>query len=122
MPSRGVSSALVFAATCLLDTSKAFMVVTKTSTSSSSSNGNNNDNKWTKKVDNSHKVPMGSTSGFGAALLLPHVKGSGAESVVNLPRVPSAIDHAQRKSRGNSCSPLHFGLHDILTDFQEVGL
>eukprot|EP00904_Undaria_pinnatifida_P005208 jgi/Undpi1/1817/HiC_scaffold_12.g05204.m1 len=100
MLGRGAISALVVAISCLLNTSKAF-VTAPTMTSSSSNN-----NKWTKKNDAPSKAPVGSSTGFGLGQTLPQVRGFGAGSAANLPRVPSAKDYAERKSRGDACPPL----------------
>ena len=100
MLGRGAISALVVAISCLLNTSKAF-VTAPTMTSSSSNN-----NKWTKKNDAPSKAPVGSSTGFGLGQTLPQVRGFGAGSAANLPRVPSAKDYAEIKSRGDACPPL----------------
>ena len=104
MLGRGAISALVVAISCLLNTSKAF--VTAPTMTSSSSNNNNHSNKWTEKSDAPSKAPVGSSTGFGLGQTLPQVRGFGAGSVANLPRVPSAKDYAERKSRGDLCPPL----------------
>ena len=105
MLGRGAISALVVAISCLLHTSKAF-VTAPTMTSSSSNNNNHSNNKFTKKNDAPSKAPVGSSTGFGLGQTLPQVRGFGAGSVANLPRVPSAKDYAERKCRGDACPPL----------------
>ena len=99
MTTRALTSA-IFAATCCLGTSKAFVPVPGIE--------NINGNKW-REVDTCNKAPIGSSSSRGRFA---------AESIVHLPRVPSAKDHAET-ARASSC-PLR--LHDVFEELPGVSL
>lgn len=110
MPSRAttayLTSAACLAATCLLDTGTAFMLVPKTA------NTNNAGLRSHGHTSSVNKPPLDGV-GFGEVPTLPRNSGY----ATRLPRVPSAMDH-EETSRAR-WSPLR--LHDVFGK-EEVGL